>query len=41
MFIISIIAYIFATTKREVNKFEGLLMVLIYISYMVFIIIRQ
>lgn len=41
MFIISIIAYIFATTKREVNKFEGLLMVLIYISYMIFIIIRQ
>ncbi|WP_270506979.1 calcium/sodium antiporter [Paraclostridium sordellii] len=41
MFIISIIAYIFATTKREVNKFEGFLMVLIYISYMVFIIIRQ
>jgi cation:H+ antiporter len=41
MLIISIIAYIFATTNKEVNKFEGIGLVLIYIAYMVFIIIRQ
>ena len=41
MFIISIITYIFATTKKEVNKTEGIILGLIYIGYMVFIIIRR
>ncbi|SCI91196.1 Inner membrane protein yrbG [uncultured Clostridium sp.] len=41
MFIISIITYIFATTKKEVNKIEGIILGLIYIGYMVFIIIRR
>ncbi|MEG2789026.1 MAG: calcium/sodium antiporter [Romboutsia sp.] len=41
MLIVSILVYIFATTKKEVNKIEGSLMILTYLAYMVFIIIRQ
>lgn len=41
MLIVSIIVYIFATTKKQVNKVEGFLMIVTYLAYMVFIIIRQ
>jgi cation:H+ antiporter len=41
MIIVTVLTYIFATTKKSVNKMEGMFLVLIYISYMVFVIIRQ
>lgn len=41
MIIVTILTYIFATTKKSVSKVEGILLVLIYIAYMVFVIIRQ
>ncbi|MGL5313139.1 MAG: calcium/sodium antiporter [Peptostreptococcaceae bacterium] len=41
MILVSVIVYIFAVTKRSVNKPEGIILTLLYIAYMVFIIIRQ
>ena len=41
MIIVSIVVYIFAVTKRRVNKSEGITLALMYIVYMVFVIIRQ
>ncbi|HSQ88242.1 calcium/sodium antiporter [Romboutsia sp.] len=41
MIIVTVLTYIFAATKKNVNKVEGLFLVLIYIVYMVFVIIRQ
>lgn len=41
MFLVSIVTYIFATTKKEVNKLEGVILFCMYIAYMVFIIVRQ
>lgn len=41
MIIVTVLAYIFSATKRNVNKWEGLILVLIYIAYMAFVIIRQ
>ncbi|MEG1311721.1 MAG: calcium/sodium antiporter [Romboutsia sp.] len=41
MIIVTIIAYIFAATKKSVSKGEGIILTLVYIGYMIFIIIRQ
>jgi len=41
MIIVTVLTYIFAATKKSVNKVEGIFLVLIYIAYMVFVIIRQ
>lgn len=41
MIFITIITYILATTKRNINKGEGIFLVLLYGLYMAFIIIRQ
>lgn len=41
MIIVTALTYIFSATKRSVNKWEGSILVLIYIVYMTFIIIRQ
>jgi cation:H+ antiporter len=41
MVIVTVLTYILATTKKSINKVEGLFLVLIYIAYMVFVIIRQ
>ena len=37
---ISIITYIFAITKREINRLEGIMMVLIYVADVVFAVVR-
>lgn len=41
MILVTLILYILATTKRTISKGEGLLCVILYAMYMVFIIIRQ
>lgn len=41
MILVSVIVYIFAITKKSVNRAEGIVLTLIYIAYLVFIIIRQ
>ncbi|CEI73474.1 calcium/sodium antiporter [Romboutsia hominis] len=41
MIIITILTYIFAGTKQRINKKEGILLVIMYILYMTFIIIRK
>lgn len=42
MIVISFVLMIFATThKRKINRFEGIMLSLIYISYLIFIIIRN
>lgn len=41
MLIVTIIAYIFAITKRNINKIEGTILALAYVAYMTFIIIRN
>lgn len=41
MLIVTIIAYIFAFTKKRITKVEGLILTLTYIGYMIFVIIRQ
>lgn len=41
MILITIILYILATTKRTINKGEGLFCVILYAMYMIFIITRQ
>ncbi|MGL5348381.1 MAG: calcium/sodium antiporter [Peptostreptococcaceae bacterium] len=41
MILISIIVYVFAITKKSVNKGEGIILTILYILYLVFIIIRQ
>ena len=40
LIVISIITYIFAITKREINRLEGALMVLIYVADVVFAVVR-
>ncbi len=39
--IVTVISHIFAFSKREVDKKEGFTLVLIYIAYMVYIVIRN
>lgn len=41
MVFITILTYIFASTKKTVSKGEGIVLSIIYIIYMIFIIIRQ
>ena len=41
LLVVSIITYIFAITKIKISKIEGSLLVLTYLCYMVFIIIRN
>lgn len=41
MILVTLIIYILATTKRTINRSEGLCAILLYAAYMVFIIIRQ
>lgn len=41
MVFITILTYIFASTKKTVSKGEGIVLSVIYIIYMIFIIIRQ
>ena len=41
LLIVSIITYIFSITKVKISKLEGSLLVLSYLCYMVFIIIRN
>lgn len=41
MLIVTAITYIFAISKKQVNRFEGILLTGIYVAYMIFIIIRQ
>lgn len=38
---ITILTYIFAATKKSLSKIEGLVLILIYMGYMVFIVIRN
>ncbi|MBE5926028.1 MAG: calcium/sodium antiporter [Lachnospiraceae bacterium] len=40
LIVVSIIAYIFAFTKKEINRVEGIIMILMYAAYMVYAIIR-
>lgn len=40
LFIVTIIVYIFALSKRSLNKTEGAIIILIYIAYMAYAIIR-
>lgn len=40
LFIVTIIVYIFALSKRSLNKIEGAIIILIYIAYMAYAIIR-
>lgn len=41
MLIVTIIAYIFAITKKKINKIEGSALIITYIIYMIFIIMRN
>lgn len=41
LLIISIVAYVFAVTKKSINRIEGAVLTLSYIVYMIFIIIRK
>lgn len=41
MLIVTVVAYIFAVTKKSINKIEGSLLALTYVAYMTFIIIRN
>lgn len=41
MLIVTAITYIFAISKKQVNRFEGILLTGTYVAYMIFIIIRQ
>ncbi len=41
MLIVTGITYVFAISKKQVNRFEGIILTAIYIAYMIFIIIRQ
>ena len=41
MIFFTIITYVLASTKKQVNKLEGIVLVLIYICYMIYIIYRQ
>ncbi len=38
---VSILAYIFCTTKKNVNRAEGIILFLLYVGYMVFAIARE
>lgn len=40
LFVATIIVYIFALSKRNLNKIEGIIIILIYIAYMAYAIIR-
>lgn len=40
LFVATIIVYIFALSKRNLNKMEGFIIILIYIAYMAYAIIR-
>ena len=40
LFAVSFLVWIFAWTKKEINRLEGILMVLIYIGYTVYICLR-
>lgn len=41
MLIVTAITYVFAISKKQVNRFEGIILTATYIAYMIFIIIRQ
>ncbi len=41
MFLATIFTFVFAITHKTINKFEGSILALSYVAYMVFIIIRQ
>ncbi|MEG0014516.1 MAG: calcium/sodium antiporter [Cellulosilyticaceae bacterium] len=41
MLIVTIVTYIFAITKKNINKIEGIILVLTYVAYMTFIIMRN
>ncbi|CEH35173.1 calcium/sodium antiporter [Romboutsia lituseburensis] len=41
MIIVTILAYALAATRKSINKFEGAILAILYIVYMVFVIIRQ
>lgn len=41
LFIITLVAYLFAVTKKKINRMEGGILALIYIAYMCFIIMRD
>jgi cation:H+ antiporter len=41
MLIATVITYLFAVSKKQVNRFEGIILILTYVVYIIFIIIRQ
>jgi cation:H+ antiporter len=41
MLIVTGITYVFAISKKQVNRFEGIILTATYIAYMIFIVIRQ
>lgn len=41
LLIVSIICYLFAITQEKINKFEGILLAVSYIGYLIFIVIRN
>lgn len=41
MIIVTILAYALAATRKSINKFEGAILAMLYIVYMIFVIIRQ
>lgn len=41
MLIVTIVTYIFAVTKKNISKIEGIILVLTYVAYMTFIIMRN
>lgn len=41
MLIATIIAYLFAFTKKKIGKIEGMILTITYIGYMIFVITRQ
>lgn len=41
MLIVTGVTYVFAISKKQVNRFEGIILTATYIAYMIFIIIRQ
>ena len=41
MLIVTVVAYVFAITKKKVNKVEGTILSVTYILYMIFIIMRN
>ncbi|GAA0712455.1 calcium/sodium antiporter [Paraclostridium ghonii] len=41
MFFVTTMTYIFAISKKQVNRFEGIILILTYVAYMSFVIIRQ